>query len=85
MAGLRLDPGVLPEPYGNEQLQRGNQKGFRNVLGGVRRVQQDQPMIEDGCEISRNGDEQEFGSCCQYQKGSQSTLAGDFLGQPCRH
>ena len=63
---LRLDPRILPEPYGNEQLQCGNQKGFLDVLGVVR-IQQDQPMIEDGCEIGRNGYEQEFGTCCQYQ------------------
>jgi hypothetical protein len=55
VAGLRLNPGILPVPYGNEQIQCGNQKGFRNVLGGVRPVQQEQPMIEDGCEIGRNG------------------------------
>jgi hypothetical protein len=52
--GLRLDPGILLEPYGSEQLQCGNQKGFLDVFGVARRVQQDLPMIEDGCGKSCN-------------------------------
>jgi hypothetical protein len=54
VSGLRLDSEILLEPYGSEQLQCGNQKGFLDVFGGARRVHQDLPVIEDGCGISRN-------------------------------
>ncbi|BBB95001.1 hypothetical protein BE61_04130 [Bradyrhizobium elkanii USDA 61] len=76
MPGLRLDPRILPQPNGYEQLQRGNQKGFQDVFGSVRIVElKDQSIIEDGSGKSPNSYEEELGACRQYQQGGQSILA----------
>lgn len=34
----------------------------------------DQPMVEDGCGISRKGDEHKLGACCQRQRRGHSIL-----------
>ena len=47
-------------------------------------LQQDQPMIEDGCEIGRDGYEQEFGSLLPIPIGQPIGSCRRVLGLPCR-
>jgi hypothetical protein len=39
--GVALHSRILPVPDANQQIQGGNQDGFRKVPGRVRRVHQD--------------------------------------------
>lgn len=44
---------------------RGDWKSRIVVMLPVRWPAPDQPMVEDGCGISRKGDEHKLGACCQ--------------------